>query len=97
VGVPLVAGWYPKERQGFAVGVYDIGNIGTAVAAFAGPAIAGAWGRPALGWVAGIVLAGTALLLWLLARDAPKKGPSPRYMEVLRSGWRLWRLSTSTS
>jgi NNP family nitrate/nitrite transporter-like MFS transporter len=93
VGVPFVAAWYPKERQGFALGVYGVGNIGTAVAAFGGPAIAVAFGRPALGWVAGIVLAATAVLFWLLARDAPRKGPSPKYVEVLRSGWRLWRLS----
>ena len=37
VGVPFVAGWYPKERQGFALGVYGMGNIGTAVAAFSAP------------------------------------------------------------
>jgi len=45
VGVPFVAGWYAKERQGFALGVYGMGNIGTAVAAFGAPAIVDWLGR----------------------------------------------------
>jgi NNP family nitrate/nitrite transporter-like MFS transporter len=28
VGVAFVHGWYPPERQGFALGVYGAGNIG---------------------------------------------------------------------
>ncbi len=31
VGIPFVAGWYRKERQGLALGIYGMGNIGTAV------------------------------------------------------------------
>ena len=37
VGVPFVAGWFASERQGFALGLYGMGNIGTAVAALAAP------------------------------------------------------------
>src|SRR5690606_18740713 len=37
VGVPFVAEWFPRERQGFALGVYGVGNVGTAVAAFSVP------------------------------------------------------------
>jgi MFS transporter, NNP family, nitrate/nitrite transporter len=29
VGVPFVAEWFDERRQGFSVGVYGIGNIGT--------------------------------------------------------------------
>ena len=54
VGVPFVAGWYPKERQGFALGVYGMGNIGTAVAAFTAPAVVNHWGRPTLGVAAAL-------------------------------------------
>jgi NNP family nitrate/nitrite transporter-like MFS transporter len=93
VGVPFVAGWYAKERQGFAVGVYGMGNIGTAVAAFSAPAIVDGWGRPALGWIAAAVLVGGAALFWTMATDAPRAAAPPRYREVLRAGWRLWRLA----
>jgi NNP family nitrate/nitrite transporter-like MFS transporter len=92
VGVPFVAGWYANERQGLAVGVYGMGNIGTAVAAFTAPAVVNTWGRPALGWIAGLVLLGGAALFWLGAVDPPR-GPRSHYRDVLRSGWRLYRLA----
>ena len=51
VGIPFVSGWYGQERQGFALGVYGVGNIGTAVAAFTAPAIYEHWGQDVLGWI----------------------------------------------
>ena len=92
VGVPFVAGWYPKERQGFALGVYGMGNIGTAIAAFAAPAIVDWLGREALGLVTAILLLATALLFYRLAEDPPR-GPAANYGAVVRSGWKLWRLA----
>jgi NNP family nitrate/nitrite transporter-like MFS transporter len=93
VGVPFVAGWYEQARQGFAVGIYGVGNIGTAVAAFSAPAIVDAWSRPALGVLAAAILVGGAVLFWLRASDPPGERPSTRYRDVLRAGWRLWRLT----
>ena len=92
VGVPFVAGWYPKERQGFALGVYGMGNIGTAVAAFGAPAIVDWLGREALGIAAAVLLLATALVFYRMAEDPPR-GPAVDYGAVLRSGWKLWRLS----
>ena len=92
VGVPFVAGWYPKERQGFALGVYGMGNIGTAVAAFGAPAIVDWLGREALGIVAAILLVATAVVFYSMAEDPPR-GPAVDYGAVLRSGWKLWRLA----
>src|SRR5690606_5727590 len=40
VGVPFVSRWFPPQRQGFALGVYGVGNIGTAVASFMAPRVA---------------------------------------------------------
>ena len=93
VGVPFVAGWYRKERQGFALGVYGMGNVGTAIAFFGAPAVVDHWGRPALGWLTGIVLVAAAWLFFSLARNAPRVAAPTRYREVLRSGWRLYRLA----
>lgn len=92
VGVPFVAGWYAKERQGFALGVYGMGNIGTAVAAFGAPAIVDWLGREALGIVAAVLLLATAFLFHRMAEDPPR-GPAVHYGAVLRAGWRLWRLA----
>lgn len=93
VGVPFVAGWFPKERQGFAIGVYGMGNIGTAVAAFGAPAISEQWGRPTLGVVAGVVLLVAATLFYLLAENAPRPSVPARYADIIRAGWRLYRLA----
>jgi NNP family nitrate/nitrite transporter-like MFS transporter len=93
VGVPFVAGWYGRERQGFALGVYGVGNAGTAIAAFAAPAVVNAFGRPVLGWGLGAILLAAAVAFWSVARDAPRRGAPARYAEVVRAGWRLYRLA----
>jgi NNP family nitrate/nitrite transporter-like MFS transporter len=93
VGVPFVAGWYGRERQGFALGIYGIGNIGTAIAFFGAPPISNHWGRATVGWVTGIALLAGAAVFYLLARDAPNRGNPADYGAVLRAGWRLYRLA----
>jgi NNP family nitrate/nitrite transporter-like MFS transporter len=94
VGVPFVAEWYEERRQGFALGVYGVGNIGTAVAAFSVPAIRDAAGQVTAGVVFAAVIGAYALLWWVLARDVPDRRPHRiPYREVLGAGWKLWRLS----
>ncbi len=94
VGVPFVADWYPSKRQGFALGVYGAGNIGTAVAAFSIPFLYTRFGQLSAGIAFGAVL-GAFTLIWLsAARNAPVVRRSrPNYREVLRSGWPLWQLA----
>ncbi len=71
VGVPFVARWFPPERQGFALGVYGMGNIGTAVAALVAPRVADAAGWPVAFWLWIPVLLLMAAVFWTVARDAP--------------------------
>ncbi|HEU5371523.1 MAG TPA: MFS transporter [Gaiellaceae bacterium] len=93
VGVPFVAKWFPPERQGVAVGIYGVGNAGTAVAFFVAPVVADRWGRATLGWGVAIALLAGAVLVALFARDAPVESKPTRYSDVIRSGWRLYRLA----
>jgi NNP family nitrate/nitrite transporter-like MFS transporter len=93
VGVPFVAGWFTRERQGSALGVYGMGNVGTAIAALSAPAIVHNYGRPTLGWITGVLLLAMAAIFFFGARDAPRRGAPARYGEVLRAGWRLYRLA----
>lgn len=94
VGVPFVAEWYEPKRQGFALGVYGVGNIGTAVAAFSVPAIRDSAGQSVAGIVFAAVIGSYALIWHKMARRAPGVRPPPaRYGEVLKSGWKLWRLA----
>jgi MFS transporter, NNP family, nitrate/nitrite transporter len=44
VGVPFVNKWFSPHMQGLALGIYVMGNIGTAVAAYSAPAIAAFYG-----------------------------------------------------
>lgn len=78
VGVPFVSRYFPPERQGFALGVYGAGNIGTAIAARLAPQIAGTWGRPAVFYVFAGLIGLMAAVYWLLARDAPTPANAPR-------------------
>ncbi|BBL78659.1 MFS transporter [Rubrobacter xylanophilus] len=83
VGVPFVSKWFPPERQGVALGVYGVGNIGSALAAYAAPAIAGAWGWRWAFWVFVVPLLAMAAMFWAVGRDAPGSGPSPSLAEGL--------------
>jgi NNP family nitrate/nitrite transporter-like MFS transporter len=94
VGVPFVAQWYPPKRQGMALGVYGVGNIGTAIAAFSVPAIRDSAGSIVAGLVFAAVIGAYGLLWMSMARQAPNVAKKQtKYGEVLRAGWRLWRLA----
>lgn len=82
VGVPFVSRWFPASRQGVALGVYGTGNIGTALAAYSAPAIAGAWGWRWAFWVFVVPLAAMAAAFWALGREAP----GPRVHRSLAEG-----------
>jgi NNP family nitrate/nitrite transporter-like MFS transporter len=71
VGVPYVSRWFPRERQGFALGIYGVGNIGTAIANFLAPRLEREIGWRATFWVFIPVLLAMALLFLLFGRDAP--------------------------
>jgi NNP family nitrate/nitrite transporter-like MFS transporter len=93
VGVPFVAAWFTRERQGAALGVYGMGNVGTAIAALSAPAVVNTYGRPTLGWITGGLLLAMAAIFYVGARDAPRRGAPAHYAKVFRAGWRLYRLA----
>jgi NNP family nitrate/nitrite transporter-like MFS transporter len=71
VGVPFVSKWYPRGRQGAALGIYGMGMGGTVLAGLTAPRIADRWGLTAPFLVAIALVAAMAAAFWLLARDAP--------------------------
>src|SRR5437588_4941695 len=50
VGVGYVSRWFSMERQGSALGVYGLGNIGQSAAVFLGPVVAAAAGFRTVYW-----------------------------------------------
>lgn len=97
VGVPFLSRWFSTDKQGLALGIYGMGNIGTAVALFSMPALTGAFGgRWGAFWVYLIPVAAMALVFWLFARDAPgmvKPKSVSDSLSVLRTEKMAWILS----
>jgi NNP family nitrate/nitrite transporter-like MFS transporter len=99
VGVPFVNGWYPPERQGFALGIYGMGMGGTVIAGLTAPKISDHWGLSAPFWVAAVLIAVVGVIFFVMARDAPREGPAgPRpgmfaALGVFRTSGRAWALA----
>ena len=72
VGVGFVSRWFPSEKQGGALGIYGLGNIGQSAAVFLGPvlAVVVGWQNIFRGMAALLVIWGVAF--FLLARNSPK-------------------------
>ena len=77
VGVPFVSKWFPPHMQGLALGVYGVGNMGTALAAYSAPAIAAFYGWQWAFWVFIVPLVAMAAVFWFLGENAPSTGPRP--------------------
>ena len=71
VGTPYVARWFPKNRQGTAMGIYGAGNSGSAVNKFIAPVLLVAFGWAAVPQVYAAIMAGTVLLFWLFSHSDP--------------------------
>ena len=102
VGVAYVAKWFPKERQGTALGIFGAGNVGAAVTKFAAPVIMVAYGWKTVALVWAAVLAVTGIVFFLFTKDDPdlarrrasgeKPEPLSAMLEPLRSA-QVWRFS----
>ncbi len=71
VGTPYVARWFPKEKQGFAMGVYGAGNSGAAVNKFVAPALLVAFGWTMVPQVYAAIMLGTLIIFWLFSHSDP--------------------------
>lgn len=101
VGVAYVSAWYPDNKQGTALGIFGVGNVGAAVTNFGAPmllvAMGGVWQRVVLVYAA--TLAVTAILFFLTTRNDPahsgQKGNARPFMEQLKplKNIQVWRFS----
>ncbi len=71
VGTPYVARWFPKNKQGMAMGIFGAGNAGSALNKFVAPAILVAFGWAAVPQVYAAIMAGTVVLFWLFSHSEP--------------------------
>ncbi|MCF6262212.1 MAG: NarK/NasA family nitrate transporter [Xanthomonadales bacterium] len=101
VGVTYVSAWYPNNKQGTALGIFGVGNVGAAVTNFAAPilliAMGGEWRQVVLVY-AGILIT-TAILFFLFSKTEPahrdKNRPVKSFTEQLKplKNLMVWRFS----
>lgn len=97
VGVPYINAWFDRRERGLALGVYGVGNAGTAAAGLLTPRLVLMTNRTTvfLALAALLVLAGVAMARW--GRDAPgwrpnRVSPAKGLLAALR--WHpVWPLS----
>ena len=96
VGVGFVSRWYPPEKQGTALGVYGLGNIGQSAVVFLGPVLAATFGWQAIFRSVSVLLVLWAVVFFLTARNSPDvarpKGLG-EMVRVLRHERLAWVLS----
>ena len=102
VGIAYVLKWFPKEKQGTALGIFGAGNVGAAVTKFAAPVIMVAYGWKFVALIWAAVLAVTAVIYFLFTKDDPdlarrratgqKPEPLSAMLEPLRNV-QVWRFS----
>ncbi|HYF08265.1 MAG TPA: nitrate/nitrite transporter, partial [Acetobacteraceae bacterium] len=102
VGIAYVSKWYPKEKQGTALGIFGAGNVGAAVTKFLAPVVMVAFGWQAVAQIWAVGLLVTAVIFYVTTSDDPDlaarraRGVKPEsfaaMMEPLRN-LQVWRFS----
>lgn len=102
VGVAYVARFYPKERQGTALGIFGVGNMGAAITHFGAPflLIAAGWQGVANVYASALFL--MAILFFIFAKTDPVvirrkelKEKAPSFIQQIKPLKKLqvWRFS----
>lgn len=73
VGVAYTSRWFEKERQGTALGIFGVGNVGAAVTNFGAPFLVIAIGWEDTARIYALALAVTAVAFYLLAKADPEQ------------------------
>jgi NNP family nitrate/nitrite transporter-like MFS transporter len=64
VGIAYCARWFPRHRQGLAMGIFGVGNTGAAVTKLVAPTIVVAYGWMMVPKVYAVLMLVTAILFW---------------------------------
>ncbi len=71
VGVSYVSRWYDKDHQGTALGIFGMGNVGSAITSFVAPFLVVAVGWEQAAQVYSAVLFITAVLFFMFTKEDP--------------------------
>lgn len=84
VGVAFTSPWFPKERQGTALGIFGVGTGGQSIAVFGAPVLAGALGIRAPFLIFGVLAIVWGVVVFLRAEPPPQSRPAMSLSEALR-------------
>ena len=102
VGIAYVSKWYPKGKQGTALGIFGAGNVGAAVTKFVAPfvMVAFGWKAVAQSWAVGLLIMG--IVFYFGTKDDPslaerkkhKRPPEPFLAQLAPlANLQVWRFS----
>ncbi|MCB2091857.1 MAG: MFS transporter [Alphaproteobacteria bacterium] len=102
VGVAYISQWYEQEKQGTALGIFGVGNVGAAFTNFGAPILLIWLGWQGLAQVYSMIMLVAAIIFYVFTKDDPKlverrlKKIKPRgileQMEPLKK-LQVWRFS----
>jgi len=100
IGIAYTSAWFPKEKQGTAMGIFGVGNAGSAVTNLAAPLIVVAFGWRMVPQVYSIALLVMAVIFWFFTFPDPRHEERRLKKEYLTVGQqlaplteaRVWRL-----
>ncbi len=97
VGIAYCARWFPKQRQGLAMGIFGAGNTGAAVTKLLAPIIVIGYGWTMVPRVYAVLMLVTAIVFWFFTYSEPshKVGKSVTIREQLAAfkDPKVWRYS----
>ncbi len=97
VGIAYCARWFPKERQGLAMGIFGAGNTGAAVTKLVAPIIVVGYGWTMVPKVYAVLMLVTAILFWFFTYSEPShkvsKHVTIREQLAAFKDPRVWRYS----
>ncbi len=103
VGIAYVSRWYEAGRQGTALGIFGMGNVGAAITNFGAPFLLIAYGWENVARIYAVILFATAIIFWFTTEEDPvtklrkqrgeKVRPALMQLEPLKH-LQVWRFAT---
>lgn len=98
VGIPFVSAWFPPEKRGLVLGIYSMGNAGTAVSGFLTPRLDNAIGRQWTYFLVASLLFVMAMIFIVWGKNAPgwkpPKGAALKRFAVAAKSRITWDLAS---
>lgn len=76
IGIPYLSSWFSPGRRGLVLGIYSMGNAGTALSGFLTPRFSDIFGRDQTFIIVGLLLVFMAVLFAALGKNSPGWMPS---------------------